>query len=138
MRTAQDFNPVDVHQIQRGLTRAGSDDAVDYGRHSRLDAGRCGDRANATNKQRRILVRRAGAEIDRRRLRGDRAKGIEIALLELLTTEHRDCNRHRLQRLAALGGGDGDGLELVGGLSFNRRCGRLLGMNNTRDERGDH
>ncbi|MCY1493754.1 hypothetical protein D9M68_275970 [compost metagenome] len=111
LRAAQHFDALHVEQVEGRLPGTAEHHAVDHRGHGRLDARRGGDGADATNEQRGVLVRRAGAEVQGRHLLDDARHVVAVVALQLLAVDHRDRHRHLLQRGFAAGGGDRHGAE---------------------------
>ena len=108
LRPAQHLDPLDLAQVQRLLAGADQHDAVHHGGDRRFNAGRGGDRADAADEDRAVLVRRAGAEVDRRDDRRDVLQVVEVLSRGRRAVHHADGDRHALQRLGAEARGDDD------------------------------
>ena len=111
LRAAQHFDAVEVEQVEGGLAGTAVDHAVDHRGHGGLDPRRGGNGAHATDEQRGVLVRSAGAEVQRRHLLDDAGDAVATVALQLFALDHRDRHRDFLQRFLAPRGGDGDRLQ---------------------------
>jgi hypothetical protein len=111
LRAAQNLDALQIEQIHGCLSRTRIHHAIDHRRHGWLDARRGGNRADAAHEQRGVFVRCAGTEIQRRHLLNNARHAVAVIAFELLAVDHRDRDRHFLQRLFASGCGDGDRLQ---------------------------
>nr|GEU28526.1 hypothetical protein [Tanacetum cinerariifolium] len=106
LRPAQDFDAVDVEQVQRGLAGARIHHAIDHGGHGGFHAGRRGNGTDTAHEDRGILVAALLAERGAGHFLEDGVDAVAIGLRQLLAVDHGDGHRHRLQRRAAARGAD--------------------------------
>ena len=109
MRTAQDFDPVDIINVEHGALRTVEIDVVDIDADTGFKTGNRVLLANAANEggQRRIGAT-GHFQGDVRRGVGDGDNVQRAHALEIFTGHGRHRKRHVLQRFLAAAGGDGD------------------------------
>ena len=127
LRATQDFNAIQVQQVEGRLPRARVDHPIDYRRHGRLNAGRGRDRAHTPHKQRRVLVRGTGSKIQRGNLLDDARDAVAPVSLQLLAIDDGHGHGDFLQRFFATSRTDRDGFKghrLLIAVGGERQAGR--------------
>jgi len=128
LRAREHLDTVDVVEVGEGLARGGHHHAVEHEGHARLGRDREVDRADAAQEQ-RLVQRGVGlADVEGRHQPPQRLGGHAAGRIQQAAGDHGHRDRHLLEALLALLGGDDDLLDLRDGIGrILRACGRCGG-----------